>query len=143
LELIPLADGRTVVIATERPDNPGTSVTNAAEELASQVCQRFDIDPDKLVWIESYPADPCPRCASLGKVREPGKPSRRLPCPACRDTGRRRERASYDRVTFRRAEPNLPLRPSARARHGVRNLEEPHWRPMRPDDWAALGLESR
>ena len=54
LELIPLPDGRTVVIATELADNPGTSITNAAEILASFVCDQFRINPDRLVWIEHY-----------------------------------------------------------------------------------------
>jgi len=56
LEIQPLADGRTLVICTELPENPGTSVTNFAEQLATLVVQQFDIAPDKLVWIEHYPA---------------------------------------------------------------------------------------
>lgn len=54
LELITLSDGRTVAIVTERADNPGTSITNIAEHLASWVCNQFQIDPDRLVWIEHY-----------------------------------------------------------------------------------------
>ena len=54
LEIIPLADGRTAVIATELPDNPGTSVTNAAEHLAEEVCRLYEIAAEKLVWIETY-----------------------------------------------------------------------------------------
>jgi hypothetical protein len=55
IERINLADGRTIIIVTEIDGNPGASVTNAAELIATQVCQRFDIDPAKLVWIEHYP----------------------------------------------------------------------------------------
>jgi hypothetical protein len=54
VEIIPLPDGRTVVIAIEPKDNPGMSITNVAEHLASYVCDLFRIDPDKLVWIEHY-----------------------------------------------------------------------------------------
>lgn len=54
LEIIRLRDGRTVVIATEVEDNPGTSVTNMAEGLASRVCAEFTINPRSLVWIEHY-----------------------------------------------------------------------------------------
>jgi hypothetical protein len=43
------------VIATEVDDNPGTSITNAVESLAMQVCRDFAISPEKLVWIEHYP----------------------------------------------------------------------------------------
>jgi hypothetical protein len=47
-------DDRTpVVIATEMPDNKGVSVTNYAEELASQVQRMFGFP--RLHWIEHYP----------------------------------------------------------------------------------------
>lgn len=45
-----------VVIATERDDNEGTSITNAAEALAAIVAEDFGIDKENLVWIEHYPA---------------------------------------------------------------------------------------
>ena len=47
-----------VAIATELPDNPGMSVTNAAGLLAMQVCQFYEIEPQKLIWIEHYPEAP-------------------------------------------------------------------------------------
>ena len=37
------------------PENEGTSVTNMAEQLATQICQEFDIEPKHLIWIEHYP----------------------------------------------------------------------------------------
>ena len=47
----------TVVIATE-PDydeeGSGTSVTNRAEHIATEVCKRYAIPQDTLVWIEHY-----------------------------------------------------------------------------------------
>lgn len=43
-----------VVIATEAPDNEGTSITNMAEDIATQVCRAHDIPLEKLVWIEHY-----------------------------------------------------------------------------------------
>lgn len=54
IEAIRLVDGRAVVIVVELPDNTGTSVTNACEELATQVCQQLGIDVRQLVWIEHY-----------------------------------------------------------------------------------------
>jgi len=36
-------------------DNPGASVTNVAEQLATCVCQHYGIQPADLVWIEHYP----------------------------------------------------------------------------------------
>ena len=46
-----------LVIATERGDNTGTSITNMAERLAIAICQQFDIAPGKLIWIERYTAE--------------------------------------------------------------------------------------
>ena len=46
---------KNLVIVTEMPENEGTSITNMAEHLATQVCQEFDIDPKTLIWIEHYP----------------------------------------------------------------------------------------
>jgi hypothetical protein len=43
LEIIPIADRKVVVIATEVAENPGTSVTHVAEHLASFVCERFGL----------------------------------------------------------------------------------------------------
>ena len=54
LEVLRLSDGRTVVIATELADNPGTSVTNAFEIVATEACRRFAIDPARLAWVEHY-----------------------------------------------------------------------------------------
>ena len=50
-------NGNTV-IATELPDNPGMSITNAAASVAMQVCQYYEIPLEELVWIEQYPEEP-------------------------------------------------------------------------------------
>lgn len=47
-----------LVIATELPDNPGTSITNAAEDVATAVCLRYQIPMKDLVWIERYHHSP-------------------------------------------------------------------------------------
>lgn len=47
-------DRPTIVIVTEAHDNAGTSITNAAESLATRVCRDFGLDPDTLLWIEHY-----------------------------------------------------------------------------------------
>jgi hypothetical protein len=54
LETLFLEGGKSVVIATELADNPGTSITNVCEHLAYWVCVDFAIDPSQLVWIEYY-----------------------------------------------------------------------------------------
>ena len=45
-----------IVIATELKDNPGTPITNYAEQLATRIKYDYDIDPERLIWIEHYPA---------------------------------------------------------------------------------------
>lgn len=49
-------DGNTVIV-TELPQNRGTSITNFAEHLATQVCNEFKIPKNSLIWIEHYPAN--------------------------------------------------------------------------------------
>ena len=48
--------GHSCVMLTERSDNPGMSVTNAAEQLATELVQHYHLDPTKTRWIEHYPA---------------------------------------------------------------------------------------
>ncbi len=45
---------KTIVIATEIPVNPGKSVTNAAEAIATQAVQEFQLDPTTTRFIEHY-----------------------------------------------------------------------------------------
>ena len=119
LEILPLSDGRTAVIATELEDNPGTSITNVAEHLASHVCDRFGIAPEALVWIEHYGYPP------------PGSSRKR----------------TYDLVKFRRrpcepitwASAILRWKPNDWPGH----FEKPDWRPMTGEDWKAMGLPPR
>lgn len=47
--------GEVVVVATELPDNEGTSITNMAERLAGLVCEEWGINVERLLWIEHYP----------------------------------------------------------------------------------------
>ena len=49
------APGQSVVLATELDENPGTSITNAAERLAMNVARTFGLTLDSLRWIEHYP----------------------------------------------------------------------------------------
>jgi hypothetical protein len=125
IEAICLGDGRTAVIATELSDNPGTSITNAAEYVAGEACRHLDIDPRRLVWVEHYPADPCFVCSGIGERRG-------LRCPACHGRGTRRENATYDLVSFAHITPGAEI-----------FFHEPNWRPIKDADWRALGLEPR
>jgi hypothetical protein len=48
-------EGRTpVVICSQLPDNPNTSVTHMAEYLAAEVIEEHQL-PTSLLWVEHYP----------------------------------------------------------------------------------------
>jgi hypothetical protein len=51
-------DKWTVLIVSELDDNPGTSITNAVEILFPQICEKLNLDPEKLVWVEHYSETP-------------------------------------------------------------------------------------
>ena len=53
---VAIAPALTCQFATELP-NSGKSITNAAEELAEQICQYYEILPTRLILIEHYPSD--------------------------------------------------------------------------------------
>ena len=46
-----------IAIVTELPDNPGMSVTNYAENLATEIAQRYGIEPGRLVLDQAEMAD--------------------------------------------------------------------------------------
>lgn len=54
IERVDLPDGRVVLACMAVPGNPGNSITNCAEYLFQQVCERFRIDPAIVVWLEHY-----------------------------------------------------------------------------------------
>jgi hypothetical protein len=57
IERINLPDGRIVIVCIQTAGNPGNSITNCVETLCFQVCERFGIDPSRLVWLEHYDYD--------------------------------------------------------------------------------------
>jgi|HubBroStandDraft_1064217.scaffolds.fasta_scaffold39796_3 hypothetical protein len=54
IERIDLPDGRIVIVCMAVIGNPGNSITNCVEELCLQVCERFEIPAERLVWLEHY-----------------------------------------------------------------------------------------
>src|SRR2546423_15643259 len=54
IERIDLPDGRIVIACIETAGNPGNSITNCAEELCFQICERFELDPLRIVWLHNY-----------------------------------------------------------------------------------------
>ena len=49
------SDGKYVFVATELRDNPGTSVTNFAEHIATAMRSRYGLKPEDVIWVEHYP----------------------------------------------------------------------------------------
>jgi hypothetical protein len=48
-------DGKYVFVVTEPPNNPGTSVTNYGEHLATAMRSQYGLKPAELIWIAHYP----------------------------------------------------------------------------------------
>ena len=74
--------GLAFVICSEIPDNPGRSVTNMAEAIATAVCKEYDLNPNRMVWIEHYPPSHGRTKDSYDLVTFKQKPS-----PGFRDLG--------------------------------------------------------
>lgn len=119
LELLRCTKGRTLAVATELKNNPGLSITNAAERLASSVCDRFGINPALLVWVEHYGY----RQAIKGEAR-----------PFVRVTFARKSLDKVAWADFVRAEnaDGWPV-----------YFADPEWRVMTAGDWEELGLPPR
>jgi hypothetical protein len=47
-------DGKYVFVVTELPNNPGTSVTDYGEHLATAVRRQHGLNPADLIWIEHH-----------------------------------------------------------------------------------------
>ena len=63
------SDGKCVFVATELRDNPGTSVTNYAEHLATAMRRQYGLKPEDMIWIEHYPEARDRRKESFDLVR--------------------------------------------------------------------------
>ncbi len=50
------AQRRTVVVISELADDSGVSITPTIEELAIQICEAFQLDPEQVRWVEHHPA---------------------------------------------------------------------------------------
>lgn len=44
-----------VVVVTEPDENYGTSITNLAEKIATDIINKYKIDRNNLMWFECYP----------------------------------------------------------------------------------------
>lgn len=45
---------KVMILATELKNNPGTSITNAAENVATEVMRMLNMQYDNMIWIEHY-----------------------------------------------------------------------------------------
>jgi hypothetical protein len=58
IERIDLPDGRIVIACIQTAGNPGASITNCVEDICFQVCVRFNVPAERLVWLEHYDFNP-------------------------------------------------------------------------------------
>lgn len=74
IERIDLPDERVVVACIQVAGNPGASITNTIETIVEQVCARFEISPERVIWLENYEfSDPEEwRLATFGAVSADG-----------------------------------------------------------------------
>src|SRR5215469_11601911 len=63
------SDGKYVFIATEVPENRGTSITNYAKQLAMAMRRQHGLKPEDVIWIEHYPEAKDRRKESFDLVR--------------------------------------------------------------------------
>ena len=54
VERIDLPDGRIVMAIVQVAGNPGNSITNTVETICYQLCERFELPLDRVVWLEHY-----------------------------------------------------------------------------------------
>lgn len=54
IERIDLPDGRIVMAIIQIVGNPGNSITNTVETICYQLSERFELSPDRVVWLEHY-----------------------------------------------------------------------------------------
>jgi hypothetical protein len=54
VERIDLPDRRIVMAIIQVAGNPGNSITNTIETICYQLCERFELPPDRVVWLEHY-----------------------------------------------------------------------------------------
>jgi hypothetical protein len=104
-----------VVVMTEPRDNPGVSVTNAVESIATTVAIARRLDPATTVWVEHYPDRHPPGMEHDATFDE-----------------------SYDLVTF--TWDNCPPSPAGPGYDGWKNpvARNPVWRRLHPE--VAFGL---
>lgn len=55
LKIVQKSDKTIVIVTDLYEENPGTPVTEWNTKLASQICKEFEIEPEKLVFIERTP----------------------------------------------------------------------------------------
>lgn len=113
LRHVAMADGSHLVMVSEVPGNPGASVTNAAEQIATWAAFRLELPPEDVMWVEHYPPDGITESV----------------IQMCRRAGReapRRSRHTFDHIEF-----------SLRRRRGPAwfppcgwHYSDPNWKPL-------------
>lgn len=90
------------VVVTELDDNPGMSITNAAEFYCPQIAKRLNLDWKRCIFIESYP----PR--KLVNIQD----------------------STYDLINFKKELPEEKYYPSLKINFEVAKMHERGWSPL-------------
>ncbi len=113
LRLYEQGNGEVVLVATDLGDaNPGASVTNTIEAIATAACLAFDVDPARLTVVEHYDDRRADRADAIGRT----------------------DGESFDVVSFRRVpRPRGAARPAVvgwpgEDGRGGNAFEGPHWK---------------
>jgi hypothetical protein len=69
IEVYRRSDGKHFFIATEVSDNPGTSITNYAEHLATATRRQYGLKQEHMIWVEHYPESKSHRKQDFDLVR--------------------------------------------------------------------------
>jgi hypothetical protein len=122
IERINLPDGRIVMAMIQVAGNPGNSITNTVETICYQLCERFQLQPDRVVWLQHYDYNDRADWTMVSFKREP--PDRPFEDPA------------WDRMTPELWD-DLGLQPKMKLRHKHGSYESKLTKRFR---WSAQDL---
>lgn len=57
IERIDLPTGETVMAMIQTAGNPGQSISNSVESICTQLCDRFELTINRVLWLQHYADD--------------------------------------------------------------------------------------
>ncbi len=112
---------KTLVILTSEEDNPGTFIANGAATLATEIVNRFSLEPTTTLFFERTP--PVDHYADQRQWAAKEIPSRALPLPVSTLLGTSEDK--YEQIAFTWSESSDYNGPQYIA-------HDPAWQPLKP-----------